>query len=83
VSRVALTLLVFIAFCELHASYCIGSDPVGLESTPSFIEANFPLSLSLSLSLSLLTKASTKHPPSLGLLALKYLLYVLDCALRL
>jgi hypothetical protein len=28
------------------------------------------------------TKASTKHHPSIGLFALKYLLYVLDCALK-
>jgi hypothetical protein len=27
------------------ASYRIGSNPVGLESTPSFVEANYPLSL--------------------------------------
>jgi hypothetical protein len=26
-------------------SYRIGSNPVGLDSTPSFVEANFPLSL--------------------------------------
>jgi hypothetical protein len=30
---------------NILASYRKGSNPVGLESTPSFIEANFPLSL--------------------------------------
>jgi hypothetical protein len=52
---ITLTLLIFVAFCLLHASYHIGSNPVGLESTPSFTEANFALSLS--------TKASNVHAP--------------------
>jgi hypothetical protein len=38
-------------------------------------------SLKLAL-LPLLTKASTKHAPSLGLSLLRPLLYVLDCALK-
>jgi hypothetical protein len=38
-------------FANTLASYRIGSNPVGLESAPSFVVANFPLSLS--------TKAST------------------------
>jgi hypothetical protein len=37
----------FASFTNTLASYCIGSNPVGLESMPSFVEANFPLSLSL------------------------------------
>jgi hypothetical protein len=37
--------LAFASFANTLASYRIGSNPVGLESTPSFIEANFPLSL--------------------------------------
>jgi hypothetical protein len=32
-------------FINTLASYRIGSNPVGLENTPSFVEANFPLSL--------------------------------------
>jgi hypothetical protein len=32
-------------FINTHASYCIGFDTASLENTPSFDEANFPLSL--------------------------------------
>jgi hypothetical protein len=35
----------YASFANPLASYRIGSDPVGLEMTPSFIEANFPLPL--------------------------------------
>jgi hypothetical protein len=35
----------FASFANSLASYRIGSNPVGLESMPSFIIANFPLSL--------------------------------------
>jgi hypothetical protein len=72
VSHVTLTLLVFAAFHYLHASYCIGSDPVGLERTPSFVEANLPLSLD-----------QGKHRASFlyRVFALQYLHYIHDCVL--
>jgi hypothetical protein len=44
-SRVALTVLIVVPFINFDASYHIGFDPVGLESTISFTEANFSLSL--------------------------------------
>jgi hypothetical protein len=40
-----LLLMPCLPFVNTLASYYIGSNPVGLDSTPSFIEANFPLSL--------------------------------------
>jgi hypothetical protein len=46
-------------------------------STSRILQASPKLTLSLS------TNASTKHHPSIGLFAMKYLLYVLDCALKL
>jgi hypothetical protein len=33
------------SFANTHASYHIGSNPIGSESMQGFIEANFPLSL--------------------------------------
>jgi hypothetical protein len=49
----------YASFVNALALYRIGSNPVGLESTPSFTEVNFPLSLD-----------QGKHQayPSLGLL---------------
>jgi hypothetical protein len=71
VSHVDLTLLTFASFINVHASYRIGPNAVDLEGMPSFTEANsFP------------SFRSTKHHPSIGLFALKYLLYILDCALK-
>jgi hypothetical protein len=35
----------YASFANTLASYLIGSNPVGLESAPSFVVANFPLSL--------------------------------------
>jgi hypothetical protein len=43
-SSVVVTILT-LYLTELHASYHIGTDPIGLESTPSFDEANFSSSL--------------------------------------
>jgi hypothetical protein len=54
----------FASIVNTLASYHIGSNPVGLESTQSFAKANLPISLSI--------KASTKHSPSIGLFALEY-----------
>jgi hypothetical protein len=34
-----------LTFLNTHASYHIGSDTACLENAPSFVEANFPLSL--------------------------------------
>jgi hypothetical protein len=55
-----------------------------LVKNPSFYDAGVTVCQALpKLTLSpLSTKASTKHHPSIGLFALKYLLYVLDCALK-
>jgi hypothetical protein len=38
-------LMPLLPFTNTHASYHIGSGPVGLENTPSFDEANFSSSL--------------------------------------
>jgi hypothetical protein len=60
-------------FANTHASYRIGSDPIGLENTPSFVEANLPLSLD----------QGKHHASSMyRVFALKYLIYVNDCALK-
>jgi hypothetical protein len=70
VSRIDLTLLTFASFVNVQASYRIGPNAVDLEG----LKLTFsPVS----------TKASTKHHLSIGCFALKYLLYVLDCALKL
>jgi hypothetical protein len=48
----------FAFFANTLASYHIDFDPVGLENTPSFDDANFPLRLS--------PKPSTVNTPCIG-----------------
>jgi hypothetical protein len=63
----------YASFTNTLASYRIGSDHVGLEFTPSFIKANFPLPLD-----------QGKHRAfSLNrIFALQDLLSILACALK-
>jgi hypothetical protein len=74
VSRVDLTLLTIASFVNVHASYQIGPNTIDLEGTPSFAEANsFPYF------------NQGKHQTSsfYRLFALKYIICVLDSALKL
>jgi hypothetical protein len=70
VSRVDLTLITFASFINTLAS-------ILTPSIWSACQASSKLTLS-----PFSTKASTKHPPSIELFALKYLVSVLDCALK-
>jgi hypothetical protein len=70
VSHVDITLITFASFVNTLGS-------VLRQSIWRARQASSKLTLS-----PLSTKASTKHPPFIGLFALKYLLYVLDCALK-
>jgi hypothetical protein len=65
--------LAYASFANTLASYHIGSNPVGLESMPSFVEANFPLSLDQG-------KHRAYHLNRFSLS--KCLHYVNDCALK-
>jgi hypothetical protein len=63
----------FAYFVNTLASYCIGSNTIDLEGTPSFVEANLSPSF-----------GQGKHQASsfYRTFAFKYLLYVLGCALK-